>query len=119
MCTISKHIDIKKDYVYQTRSPYVGIDVKEQVQLPNMKSVNCNKNIIGICKKINMTAKQGIPKDHICEITDMAYKCNIFLTVNLTFHGCYTYMCTVSIVIGINTENKIYLPNKEYTTVHS
>ena len=53
-----------------------------------------------------------------CERTNMAYKCKIFEAVNLTLHGYYTYMCTISKIIGINTENQICLPNKEYLTGH-
>ena len=48
----------------------------------------------------------------------MAYKCKIFEAANLTPNGYYTYDCTVSKVIGINTENKICLKNKEYISVH-
>ena len=36
----------------------------------------------------------------------MACKCKTFEAVNLTLHGHYTYVCTVSKVVGINTENK-------------
>ena len=43
----------------------------------------------------------------------MAYKCEIFDAVNLTFHGHYMHVCTVSKVIGIDTENKICLPSRE------
>ena len=35
-----------------------------------------------------------------------------------TLHGHYTYVCSVSKVIGVKMENKIYLPNKEYISVH-
>ena len=38
----------------------------------------------------------------------MAYKCKIFDGVNLTLAGHYTHMCTVSKIIGINTENNMF-----------
>ena len=34
--------------------------------------------------------------------------------VNLTIHGHDTHVCTMSEVIGINTEIKMHLPNKEH-----
>ena len=37
----------------------------------------------------------------------MAYKYKTFEAVNLAFHGHYTHVCTVSKVVGINTENKM------------
>ena len=43
-----------------------------------------------------------------------AYKYKIYEAVNLTLHGYDTLVCTVSKIIGINTENKICLPSKEY-----
>ena len=35
-----------------------------------------------------------------------------------THHGHYTYVCTVSQINGMNTENNICLPNKEYISGH-
>ena len=64
-----------------------------------------------------MTAKQGTLKDYKYERTNMAYKCKIFETLNLTLHGHYAYVCTVFKVISINTEKKC-LPNKEYISGH-
>ena len=52
--------------------------------------------------------------NHTCERTNMAHKCEIFETVSLTLHRLNTYEYIVSQVIGIITENKIYMPNKEY-----
>ena len=46
----------------------------------------------------------------------MTYKCKIFDAFNLTW-VLYTGMCTVSKVIGINIENKICLPNKQYINI--
>ena len=43
----------------------------------------------------------------------MAYKYEIFEAVNLTLHGHYTHLCTVSKVTGINTENKMCLANNK------
>ena len=57
-------------------------------------------------------------RDHRGGRTNMAYKCKQFKTVNLTCYGHYTHVCRVSRVIGINTENKICLPNKEYISGH-
>ena len=65
-----------------------------------------------------MEAKQKYLRDHQCQRTDMAYKSKLFEAVKLTLHGHYTHVCTVSKVIGINTENKICLPNKEYIHGH-
>ena len=36
----------------------------------------------------------------------MAFKCQIFETVNLTLHGHYSHVCIVSKVIGINTRKQ-------------
>ena len=79
--------------------------------------LNGNKNLIGICKT-NMAAKKEYRRDRRCERTNMANKCKLFEAVNLTLHGHYTHVCTVSKVVVINTENKICLPNKEYKNVH-
>ena len=49
---------------------------------------------------------------------NMAYKCKIFEAVKLILPEHYTHVCTVSKVIGINTENEICLPNKQYISVH-
>ena len=65
-----------------------------------------------------MTSKQGIHRDHRCARTNMAFKCKIFEAVNLALHGHDIHVCTVSKVIGINTENKICLPNKEYLSFY-
>ena len=48
----------------------------------------------------------------------MASKYKIFEVVDLPLHGNYTHVCTVSHVIGINTENTTCLPNKKYMSVH-
>ena len=48
----------------------------------------------------------------------MAYKGKIFEAVILTPCWHYTQVFAVSKVTGMNTENKICLPNKEYTSVH-
>ena len=81
--------------------------------------LNCSKKFIGICKKkqIWMPNKEYL-RDHRGGRTNMAYKCKQFKTVNLTCYGHYTHVCRVSRVIGINTENKICLPNKEYISGH-
>ena len=50
-------------------------------------------------------------------MTNMAYKCKIFVAVNITLHRHYTNVCTVSKVIDINRENEICLPHKEYIVV--
>ena len=47
----------------------------------------------------------------------MAYKYNVLDNVNLTLHGHYTHVY-ISKVFGINAENKICLPGKEYLTSH-
>ena len=44
----------------------------------------------------------------------MAYKSEILQGVNLTLQEHNIPVCTVDKVIGINTENKICLPNKGY-----
>ena len=50
--------------------------------------------------------------------TNMALKCKIFDTVNLTLYGHYTHVFTLSKFLGINTENKICQLNKEYISGH-
>ena len=45
---------------------------------------------MGICRKTNMTAKQGILTDQRYERTNMAYKCRILEAGNFTLHGNYT-----------------------------
>ena len=48
----------------------------------------------------------------------MTFKYKIFKAVNLTLHGYYTSVCTVSKLIGINMKNTIWLPSKEYINVY-
>ena len=48
----------------------------------------------------------------------MSYKCKIFEASYLALDGHYTHICTVSRVIGIKTESRICVPNKEYISVH-
>ena len=65
-------------------------------------------------KEICLPNKEYL-RHHRCERTKMAHKGKIFETVSMGIIN----MCTVSKVIGINTENKICLPNKECISVHS
>ena len=62
---------------------------------------NCSKSFMGICQKHIWLPNREYLRDYRCERTDMAYKHQIFETVNLTLHGHYTHVCTVSKVIGI------------------
>ena len=48
----------------------------------------------------------------------MAYKCKVFETLSLTLHGHYTHVCTVSIVIGINTEKKYVCQTKIHVFIN-
>ena len=71
---------------------------------------------IGINKvKICLLNKESV-SGYGYERTNIAHKCKIFEAVNITFHGYYTHVYTVSKVIGMNTE-KICLPNKQYIHV--
>ena len=80
--------------------------------------MNGRQNFTGICKNQIWQPNMGYLRDHRCERKHMAYKCKIFETVNLKLHGHYTQVWTVSQAIGINTENKIFLSNKEYINGH-
>ena len=64
-------------------------------------------------KTKNMNAKQVNKRNLRCEGTNVASKCQIFEAVIFPLHGHYAHMCTVSKATEINTENKIFLPNKE------
>ena len=55
---------------------------------------------------------------HKCDGTNVTYTFKIFEAVNLTLHMHDAHVCTVFKVIGINTENKIFLPNKEYISIY-
>ena len=66
------------------------IDVKEQLWLPNVKSMTCSKNIIGICKNQIWLVNQEYVSDHRYKRTIMAYKCRILKAVRITLHGHYT-----------------------------
>ena len=72
--------------------------------------MNCSKNFIGIVIKHILLLNKEHLRDHRGGGTNIVYK-HIFENVNLTYHGHYTHMCTVSKGIGINTENKIFLSN--------
>ena len=60
--------------------------------------VTATKHLL-VFAKINMTAKQGILRDHIYEGMNMAVKIKIFL---------------MSLILLGYLQNQVYLPNNEY-----
>ena len=74
-----------------------------------------NKNFTGIRKK-TLSNKEYLT-DHRCERTNRAYKCKISDTVNVTFHGHYTHVCTDSKVIGKKYRKFVCQTKKTYAVI--
>ena len=55
-------------------------------------SMNCSKNFIGICKSQTWLLNKEYLKDHGCDRTAMAYKCQIFEAVSWTIHAYFVYI---------------------------
>ena len=66
-----------------------------------------------------MTAKQGILKGIIDVKKNQVWLKNVkYLRLSALPFMAIIHICVQSKVIGMNTENKIDMPSKEYTSVH-